>query len=270
MTKQNLYTFRRIVFLVIPTLILLFVLIYISAKNLFPEEAAETGNISATDIPALTAKPTAVPERNGKVRLVVYHTHNDEAFYKGKQKYTESVKGRTDNSEYNVMRLGKDFANSLNKSFDVTHDEANNMSNGFNYAYDTAYENEKKYCGVKDVFVDIHRDAYSGENPNYAQKNSSEYALIKFVVANGSNFDKNPDWQKNKEYADKITKELNKLVPGVASEPVFKDYRFNQHLGEVCLLAEIGNEKNTLTQARNSAKLLAEAFNNAASDGWWK
>ena len=268
MNKENIYIFRRIVFLIVPSIVLLLILIVISVLKLFPGEKEEEGSIAEAGNIKYISALTAEPEKKEKIRIVVYHTHNDEAYYKGNQKYRESVKGRTENNEYNVMRVGKDFAHSLNNRFEATHDESNNMVNGFNYAYDTAYENEKKYCGIKSVFVDIHRDAYSGENPNYVQKNGAEYALIKFVVANGSNFDINPDWQKNNEYALRLTDELNRLVPGIASEPVFKNYRFNQHLGEVCLLAEIGNEKNSLTQARNTAKLLAEAFNNIESYGW--
>ncbi len=194
--------------------------------------------------------------------ILIYHTHTDEAYLKGDQEYVETSSGRTKNDKYSVVAVGDSLKNALEEyAFTVIHDKTDNVSKGFNRAYQTSYETIEKYIGKTEVFIDLHRDAYYGQSPNTVVHNDKEYARICFVVAKGENYTYKPNWQENYKLAQKLTDKLNEICPGICRDIIFKDTRFNQHVSNSCLLIEMGNEQNTLEQVKASAEIVAQAFN---------
>ena len=211
-----------------------------------------------------TEKSEAVPKSAKHAsKVLIYHTHTDEAYLKGDKDYVETSAGRTKNPEYSVISVGETLKTSLEKDgFTVVHDSTDNVRNGFNKAYQTSYETIKGYIGDADVFIDLHRDAYSGRKPNFVTQGSTEYAHVCFVVARGQNYTEKPRWQENYKLAQKINDRMNELCPGIAKGIIFKDKtRFNQHVSGSCLLIEMGNEQNTLEQVKASAEIVAAAMN---------
>lgn len=193
--------------------------------------------------------------------ILIYHTHTDEAFLKGEQDYVETSTGRTKNQDYSIVKVGGTFKNSLiNAGFTVVHDKTDNVKNGFYNAYDTSYQTIKQYIGKTDIYVDMHRDAYNGKEPNFITQNDKEYAYIAFVVANGENYNEKPNWQENYKLAKILSDKIDEICPGISKGIIFKDKRFNQHVSNSCLLVEMGNEKNTIEQVNASAQILAKAF----------
>lgn len=198
---------------------------------------------------------------DNKNRVLIYHTHTDEAYFKGDLEYTETSVGRTGDNNYNVVNVGEKLKAELEmRGFTVTHDSANNLKNGFNKAYQTSYETIKPYIGETDIYIDLHRDAYMGKEPNFLTADGNEYAYVCFVVAKGENYTDKPHWQENYKLAQKLTDKMNELCPGIAKDIVFKNTRFNQHVSDSCLLIEMGNERNSLAQVRASAEIVAEAM----------
>lgn len=197
-----------------------------------------------------------------KPTVLIYHTHTDEAYLKGEQDYVETSVGRTKNQEYSVVEVGNKLKTELeNYGFTVIHDKTDNVSPGFNKAYQTSYETIKSYIGKVDVYIDLHRDAYYGQNPNYVKNEENNAAQLCFVVAKGENYTYKPNWQENYKLAQKLTDSLNEICPQICKDVIFKNTRFNQHVGNMCLLIEVGNEKNDLAEAKESAKVIAKAFN---------
>lgn len=195
-------------------------------------------------------------------KILIYHTHTDEAFLHDGQDYVETSAGRTKNQDYSVVAVGKALRNSLEEfGFSVIHDKTDNVSKGFNQAYQTSYETIEPYIGSVDVFIDIHRDAYLGQNPNSIKTENGNYAYVCFVVAKGENYTYKPNWQENYKLAQKLTDKLNEICPGICKDIIFKNTRFNQHVSDSCLLIEVGNEQNTLTEVKSSAQIIAQAFN---------
>ena len=193
--------------------------------------------------------------------VLIYHTHTDEAFLKGEQDYVETSTGRTKNQDYSIVKVGDTFKNSLiNSGFSVIHDKSDNVKNGFYNAYETSYQTIKQYIGKTDIYVDMHRDAYNGKEPNFIAYNDIECAYIAFVVAKGENYNEKPNWQENYKLAKILSDKLNEICPGISKGIIFKDKRFNQHVSNSCLLVEMGNEKNTIEQVNASAQILAKAF----------
>ena len=232
------------------------IVIDLSVQELPEDMQIEIENIKAE---ILTEGKT---EKTEKPDVLIYHTHTDEAYLKGAQDYVETSTGRTKNDKYSVVAVGDRLKNCLEGfGFNVIHDKTDNVSKGFNRAYQTSYETIEKYIGKTEVFIDLHRDAYYGQNPNTVIHNNREYARICFVVAKGENYTYKPNWQENYKLAQKLTDKLNEICPGISRDIIFKDTRFNQHVSNACLLIEMGNEQNTLEQVKASAEIVAEAFN---------
>ncbi len=49
--------------------------------------------------------------------------------------------------------------------------------------------------------------------------------------------------------------------PGLTKPIYLKGYRYNMHLAPRCLLVELGNQNNTLEEARNAIPPLADILN---------
>lgn len=201
-------------------------------------------------------------KKEKKPTVLIYHTHTDEAYLKGDSDYVETSVGRTKNQEYSVVAVGAKLKEELEKfGFTVIHDKTDNVSPGFNKAYQTSYETISPYIGKVDIYIDLHRDAYYGQKPNCVKYNEKSAAKVCFVVANGENYTYKPNWQENYKLAQKFTNTLNEICPEICKDVIFKNSRFNQHVSESCLLIEFGNEQNTLNEVKESAIIVAEAFN---------
>lgn len=234
----------------------------LSENGLSEEMLIEIENINA-EINAERAIATAVPETTKieKSSILIYHTHTDEAYLKGDKDYVETSTGRTLDPDFSVVSVGKTLSDKLTEyGFNVIHDETDNVSAGFNKAYQTSLKTIEKYSNV-DIYIDLHRDAYMGREPNFLSHNGTEYAHVCFVVANGENYTHKPHWQENYKKAQIMTNKLNEICPGIAKEVIFRNARYNQHLSDCCLLIEMGNEQNTLEQVKASAEIVAQAFN---------
>lgn len=232
------------------------------------EEAALTSETeNSADTPAAAPAPTEEPSIPAERPVIlIYHTHTDEAYLKGDQDYVETSVGRTMNPDYSVVSVGNTLSDALQGyGFRVIHDATDHVSGGFNQAYEASLQTVKKYIGQTDIFIDLHRDAYYGQSPHTVAQDGTEYARMCFVVANGAQYSDPPHWEANQALAQKLTDQINALCPGVARPLIFKERRFNQHVGDACLLIEMGDEENTLEQVANTARLVAEAF-----DRLWK
>lgn len=256
--KRNIYILRRVVFLFMVFALVLSLIICIFGKKSDPVTSMEGEIIdSFTPTLLLTPEPTKEP-----VSILIYHTHNDEAYYKGDKNYEETDLGRTLDEKYNVIAVGEALKKHLEKyGFNVYHDKSDNVSDGFDYAYDTSLKNIKNLGKKYDIYIDLHRDAYSGQTgKNYAKKLNKEYAFIRFVVANGTKYKEKPNYKENHLFAEKLTNEINLIFPDLAKDIFIKNARLNQHLSNKCILIEIGNEKNDLQQAKNSTEIIAQAI----------
>ncbi|MBR2861032.1 MAG: stage II sporulation protein P [Clostridia bacterium] len=257
--SREIYILRRVVFLLAAIIVLISILLLIFNRKDAPASKEPDNSPGVFD---LISTPTPTDSKKEKLTVLIYHTHNDESYYKGYYKYEETETGRSFDENYNVISVGKTLKNELeSKGFNVIHDTSDNVSDGFNYAYDTSYKSIKKYKNV-DIYIDLHRDAYSQEDgKNYVRNGiGTEYAFIRLVVGNGRNYKDPPNYKENGKLAEEITEKLNEIQPNVCREVFYKNARLNQHVSKKCLLVEIGNEKNDINQVKNSARLLASAI----------
>ena len=108
---------------------------------------------------------------------------------------------------------------------------------------------------------DIHRDGFSKDLKNVSTVNikGKTYAAIRFVIGKG-----NQDYEKNKEFAQKLHNTINKLYPGLSKGITEKtkttgtNGEYNQSVSPNSVLIEVGSNYNTLQEEYNTAKALAE------------
>ncbi|MNN80453.1 Stage II sporulation protein P (SpoIIP) [compost metagenome] len=70
----------------------------------------------------------------------------------------------------------------------------------------------------------------------------------------------NPNLQANLAFSLQLQLKGRELFPGLMYKNYLKGYRFNLHLREKSILAEVGTAKNTVQEEKNSMKYLAEVL----------
>lgn len=224
-------------------------------------------------IPQEEALAASRMEEENRARVLIYHTHTWEAYEMEEGgAYQPTETWRTKDERYNMVRVGEALAAELEKQgFIVVHDktafEPPNLSQA--YTRSLAMLRERLDAGeTYDYVLDIHRDAYSGlwNGANCVEREDGKrlaYVMLlvgKGTGATGSGFDERPDWPQNLALAERITEELGALVPGISRDVKIKAGRFNQHVSTGALLIEVGNNKNTLSEALASCPVIAEAI----------
>ena len=174
--------------------------------------------------------------------------------------YKETSVGRTLDTNYNVVSVGEHLKQALiDKGFTVIHDTTDNVSENFSNAYQKSYNTIKQYIGKVDIYVDLHRDAYYGQDRDVSF-NGETFSHVCFVVANGQNYTQKPNWQENYALALSLTQKINELVPNLANDIILKNARYNQHVSTSSLLIEMGHEENDIEIVKKSANIVAQAF----------
>ncbi|MBQ4610295.1 MAG: stage II sporulation protein P [Clostridia bacterium] len=208
-------------------------------------------------------------------RILIYHTHATEAYFKTKDStYEDSSKWRTLENDKNMIAVGEKLADTLRSyGIAVLHDTTNHeppkLATAYSRSVVTMEEYKEKYPSIT-MFIDVHRDAY-GNDPkeiaDYVTIDGKEYARIMFVVgtgkgATGTGYSEMPDFEANYALAKRITEYVAAIDQGLVREIRVKSGRYNQHVSDQCLLVEVGHNANTLEQALNSTDFLAEAIAN--------
>ncbi len=200
--------------------------------------------------------------------VLVIHTHATECYSRESSTYFEDgSKTRTVDERYNMIAVGKVFSEVLEENgiptlhCTVQHD-AESYSSAYSLAAESIREYIKEYPSIKYVF-DLHRDAIVYESGAKARPVSTidgkEAAQIMFVAgtdAGGADF---PHWQKNLSFTLKLTDKLIEQYPTLVRTTALRGASYNQQYTEGSVLVEIGADGNTLSQAKYSAELLANA-----------
>jgi len=214
------------------------------------------------------APPSTVVPGAASLNVFIYHTHTTEAYVKGEQPYTETDPWRTDNQDYNIVRVGAELTARLEAGgMQVWHSTRNHEPPKVSTAYTRSLQTmlQAQEQQAIDLFIDVHRDAYYDDgNPQTVMVDGKPAAKIMFVVATGEggpneSYGQKPDWRRNLAVAQAITDAINAQYPGLARQPMLRTSRFNQHVG-LCLLVEVGNNLDSLDEALQAIAPLAQAL----------
>ena len=245
-------------------------------NNREPENGASSGSV-----PPGSTQPGSAPnggqqepnpgtpvarqsEQSNKPRILIYHSHNRESFLPELKAKGITKPDLAYDQETNITLVGKRLKQSIEKfGIPVLHETTDYPTavSGFNYAKSYAYsattvkEAIAKYNGF-DMIFDIHRDALSRDKTT-ATINGKAYAQVYFVVGK-----KNPNWEKNSEFANRIHTQLEAKYPGISRGIFGKassgNGEYNQSISPNSILVEIGGPYNSLEEMYRTADLLGD------------
>lgn len=195
-----------------------------------------------------------------KPQILIYHTHSTET-------YADSRKGVREDTvvgvgDYLSEILVRDYGyNVIHNStpFDISNGKWNRN------AYDAAYPKIKNIIDKNpsiEVVIDLHRD--SGKKKEVATINGVKVAKVMFfngvsrsVVGSRSELS-NPNLINNLSFSLAMKLQSMSMYKNFTKKIYIKGYRYNMHLAKKYTLIEVGNNKNTVSEAKNAMILYAK------------
>ncbi len=206
-------------------------------------------------------------------RVLVYHTHSYEAYAQQPDApYAQTEQWRTADDRYNVRRVGEELCALLNAlGIEAVHDPGVYEPPELNTAYLRSLEmlERRKAAGERyDLYIDLHRDAYTGAGGDALTLGGASVARLMLLVGKGegyagTGYGERPRWNLNLAVAENITDALNAQASGLCRDVCVKSGRFNQHVADACVLVEVGHNRNTLAEALAAMPYLADAIRDA-------
>ncbi len=207
-------------------------------------------------------------EKNSEPQVLIVHTHTTEC-YNG-----DAMNGETERNtdeEKNVIAVGNVIAETLESNgIHCVHDKTVHDYPTYQSAYtrtlSTIDYNLKHYPGIK-VVLDVHRDAYiypDGSKLTVScDINGVSTAQVMLVLGTDSLGLSHPEWRQNLALAAKIQSAANIMYPGMMRPINLRRERFNMHMTTGSLLLEIGSNGNTLEEAKEGGRNIANAISAA-------
>ena len=206
-------------------------------------------------------------KKSKQPQILIFHTHGSEA-------YKDSRKGEKSDT---VIGAGDVLTKLLREQYgiNVIHDRGiydvkngkEDRSKAYYYAAASVERYLKKYPSIQ-VVIDLHRDGVKESTKLVYKQNGVEMAQFMFfngisrTAKNGDiKYLKNPNKKTNLAFSLQLQAEAMKKYPGLTRKIYIKGYRYNLHYRGRSLLIELGAQNNTVKQAKNAMKPLAEILN---------
>ena len=203
--------------------------------------------------------------RGQEPRILIYHTHTTEAYTATRSSpYVQTSSYRTADASKSVLAVGEALAQrlSVQYGFCVIHDTTDHEPPKLKTAYERSEQTMRSYLERYPslvLFIDIHRDA-SSDSSDYVLVDGQPTARLMCVVGQGTKYQEKPDFDRNYALATSLTDHLRLIQNRLARDVRVKTGRYNQHVGRLSLLIEVGHNANTLEQALNAVPFLAESL----------
>ena len=227
----------------------------------------DINNIISTEYPIKSTKQTST-NSNEPIVLII-HTHGTECYLPdGESTYNEDTITRTTDVEKNIVSVGKVLAEELNDNgVSAIHCEQMFDSESYSESYSLSekaivnYLN--KYPSIKYIF-DVHRDSIIRSNGDKIKPmttiNGEQYAQAMFVVGTDSKGANHPNWMSNLIVASTFQYSIVSKYETLMRPLNVRAASFNAEHTIGSVLIEIGTCGNTLTEAKNTAKLLGQTI----------
>lgn len=237
-----------------------------------PAEASkESGSLPLHPVPisaceaGISVLSRGLDLRGRDPKILIYHTHTTEAYTATKESfYVQTSSYRTADPSKSVLAVGEALAERLRTQygFSVIHDTTDHEPPSLKTAYDRSEQTMRRYLERYPslvLFIDVHRDAGSNEK-DYVMVDGIPTARLMCVVGQGTKYADKPDFETNFALADRLTQNLRHIDRRLARDVRVKTGRYNQHVGRLSLLIEVGHNANTLEQALHAVPSLAESL----------
>lgn len=217
------------------------------------------------DIEALLKEPLKLKNNKSGPQVLIYHTHTTEAYLKSTSELGSDIPSRLTDQRYNVLAVGDELSKLLKQDgIGVIHNGTNHLAQGDVGAYGRSLETITNIIkGNPSIIMtlDIHRDGY-GEGKklrSVVDVKGKSAAKIMFVVGTNYNL-QHPNWKENLKLALRLQKYLEDNYPGITRPIYISTNRYNEHVTNGSLIVEVGGDGNTISEATESMKYLANAI----------
>ena len=224
------------------------------------------------DATTFLTKDMSLDINEEKPQILIYHTHSQETYY-------DSKAGAVEDS---IVGVGEVLSQILEEVYgiNVIHDTTEyDVVDGQldrSLAYSVALPSLQKtleYNPSIEVIIDLHRDGVdeslsAEEGKRVTTINGEDCAQIMLfnglsMNSNGPNASlPNPNLKDNLAFSFQMFLEGKDSYPSLFRPIYLKSYRFNLHLKGRSLLVELGTQFNTVEEAKNSMKYLAQILMN--------
>lgn len=230
----------------------------------------------------VTPSDKSIPLRKDEPTVLVYHTHDTEAYRQTPDStYVPSGDYRTEQEEASVIAVGEELCRILREEYGVNAIHATErhekplITSAYSRSLQTMLKYKEEYPSIQ-MFIDLHRDgvADTGYEDDFVTVEGLECARMMFVVGTGKSgrsaqnapndppgvASETPDFESNYALALRLTEELLSYDARFMRNVRVKSGKYNQQVSSKCLLVEVGHNGNTLEQAKNSMIWLAKAI----------
>lgn len=212
----------------------------------------------------LLKKNMKIRKDGSKPKILIYHTHSQEAFKDSK----------AGDKKTSIVGMGDILTKELNDTYRIPtmHHEGvydliggkMDRSRAYQLAEVKVRKILKKYPSIE-VVIDLHRDGV-GNNTHLVTsidgKKTGQIMFFNGLSRTKKNGDiaylKNPYIQDNLAFSMQMQLAATKKYPGFARRIYLKSYRYNMHLMPKYLLIEAGAQTNTVKEMQRSMKVLAD------------
>ncbi len=223
--------------------------------------------ISAEDI---SSSPAFKLEKKG-VSVLIVHSHTTES-YSPTQKYnfSHTSEDRTTNTDYNMIRIGKE----LKKELEKKGIKCEHITDLFDYPeYNNSYARSCKAVEAAlaenpqtKIVLDLHRDSIINSEGVKTKLtttiNGEKVAQVMLVVGTDELGLKHKEWRTNLKFATHFQKFLLEEEENFARPINLRTSRFNGHTAPGAVILEVGTGANTIEEAIASVKYIANAVEN--------
>ncbi len=205
----------------------------------------------------------------GSPQVLIVHTHGSEAYTMPEgESYISDGDHRTTDTDYNVVRVGEEIAETLAQyGISTVHDRTLYDHPQYNGAYGRSLEGIEryleKYPSVSFV-LDIHRDAITDAQGQIykviSETERGRAAQLTLVMGSDGSGLSHSAWEENLKLAVALQQKLLEDYPTLMRPILLRNSRYNQHATTGSLLVEVGAAGNSLDEALLAARLFAEGF----------
>lgn len=208
-------------------------------------------------------------------QILIVHSHSSESYTATeKNYYLPSDPDRTEDVNYNIVRIGTEIASVLKKNgINALHNTTLHDYPSYNGSYKrslaTVEDYLKKYPSIK-IVLDIHRDAIVKADGTkiklVTEINGEKAAQIMLLSGSDQGGLEHPNWRENLKFAMKLQKKFNSMYPNLARPVSFTKERYNTHTTYASIIVEVGTTGNTLEEALVSAKCIGNVVTEFVKD----
>lgn len=246
---------------------------YKNSKGYYEAEGVLVKNATTYDFDpdALLNEPLKFDFSGTGPHILIIHSHSSESYTAtDKNYYLPTDPDRTEDINYNVVRVGTEIVNTLKAhGIEALHDTSLHDYPSYNGSYKSSLasveEYLKKYPSIK-IVLDIHRDAMVQADGTklklVADVQNKKAAQIMLLTGSNQGGLDHPDWRENLKFAMKLQRTINQMYPGLTRPVSFTKERYNTHTTYGSIIVEVGTTGNTLEEALVSAQMIGNAVAN--------